>query len=207
MAKNLNKVDEDIDQDVVKEFGGPIGVTCLMIMFPILMCYFSICLYDHDAQIKVPDLIFWSNGLPKLKPTILSAKLYLGFVMLQAFTAVTMPGIKVKGFPVQSLDGKQLSYLCNGISTWYFDLVLLFLLHKFDVLPITIWVENLRQIQSVSMVFSIAVTFLTYFWTICFGKAHRMSGNFAYDLFMGAPLHPRIGNLDFKMWSEIRIPW
>jgi delta24(24(1))-sterol reductase len=34
-----------------------------------------------------------------------------------------------------------------------------------------------------------------------------MSGNFFYDLFMGAPLNPRIFGIDLKMWVEIRIPW
>lgn len=24
---------------------------------------------------------------------------------------------------------------------------------------------------------------------------------------MGAPLNPRVGSLDLKMWSEIRVPW
>lgn len=35
-----------------------------------------------------------------------------------------------------------------------------------------------------------------------------MTGNFIYDVFMGAPLNPRIGKyLDLKMYFEVRIPW
>jgi len=34
-----------------------------------------------------------------------------------------------------------------------------------------------------------------------------MSGNFIYDVFMGAALNPRIGPVDLKMWAEVRIPW
>ena len=35
----------------------------------------------------------------------------------------------------------------------------------------------------------------------------RMSGNFIYDVFMGAALNPRIRPVDLKMWAEVRIPW
>ena len=34
-----------------------------------------------------------------------------------------------------------------------------------------------------------------------------MSGNVIYDYFAGAMLNPRIGNIDIKMWAEVRIPW
>jgi len=34
-----------------------------------------------------------------------------------------------------------------------------------------------------------------------------MSGNVIYDYFAGAVLNPRIGNIDIKMWCEVRIPW
>ena len=34
-----------------------------------------------------------------------------------------------------------------------------------------------------------------------------MTGSFIYDFFMGAELHPRIGLLDLKMFSEVRLPW
>ena len=206
-TKAIKRVDEEIDEEVVMEFGGPIGVTMMMIFFPILMCYLYICLCDHKAQISMPDYEFWMTGLPSLRPTKYAAQLYIGFVIFQAFTAAFLPGIEVKGFPVPSLDGKQLVYLCNGISSWYLDLAVLFLLHVFNILPLTVWIDNIGPIQSVAIIFAILVTLFTFIWTVTIGSPHRMSGNFVYDLFMGAPLNPRIGNVDLKMWSEIRIPW
>eukprot|EP01097_Dermamoeba_algensis_P003633 TRINITY_DN2502_c0_g1_i1.p1 TRINITY_DN2502_c0_g1~~TRINITY_DN2502_c0_g1_i1.p1 ORF type:complete len:284 (+),score=69.69 TRINITY_DN2502_c0_g1_i1:37-852(+) len=34
-----------------------------------------------------------------------------------------------------------------------------------------------------------------------------MTGIFIYDFFMGAPLNPRIGSLDLKMFAEARLSW
>lgn len=37
------------------EFGGPVGVTAMMIGFPILMYYLWICLWFYDGQIVYPS--------------------------------------------------------------------------------------------------------------------------------------------------------
>ena len=38
------------------------------------------------------------------------------------------------------------------------------------------------------------------------GDYHRMTGNHIYDMFMGAPLNPRIGKyLDLKMFSKLEF--
>lgn len=39
------------------EFGGPWGVTAMMIGFPILMYYLWICLWFHDGQLVVPTSV------------------------------------------------------------------------------------------------------------------------------------------------------
>lgn len=51
------------------------------------------------------------------------------------------------------------------------------------------------------------MTTLVYICSMINGTQHRMSGNFFYDYFMGAPLNPRIGPVDLKMWAETRVPW
>ena len=40
-------------------------------------------------------------------------------------------------------------------------------------------------------------------------QTHRVTGNVAYDYFMGAILNPRLFNdrLDLKMWAETRVSW
>jgi|EP00970_Alexandrium_tamarense_P008905 delta24(24(1))-sterol reductase len=197
-----------VDSKIVYEFGGPTGVSLLMIGFPYLMCYLYICLAVFNGHLQNPlESTFWRRGIPFIIPTKRAAAIYLTFNVLQYVTAATMPGIKVLGLPVPSLGGKQLEYLCNGVATWYVDLVLVAVLHITCVFPITTVVDDVGNIMTVAMLWGIVVTLATYIVGHVKGNTHRMSGSITYDIFMGAILNPRIGNVDLKMWSEIRIPW
>ncbi len=62
-------------------------------------------------------------------------------------------------------------------------------------------------LMSTAVMFALVVTIVQYVISTSNGTAHRMSGNVIYDIFMGAPLNPRLGPLDLKMFSEIRVPW
>lgn len=61
--------------------------------------------------------------------------------------------------------------------------------------------------MTVAMIVGFGVSFGMYFLTVATGNEIRMSGNFIYDVFMGACLNPRLGPIDLKMWLEVRIPW
>jgi len=212
ISKSSIKIDtqKDIARDtaIIYEFGGPVGVALLMIGFPVLMSYLFICLGSHAGHLKNPfDMEFWSDGLRTIFPSWRAIKIYLGFNAFQYVTAASLPGVKVLGLPVPSLGGKQLEYLCNGVATWYVDLILIFVLHEGGYFPITSVVDEIGPIMSVAMIWGVIVTLATYVVGVVSGKTHRMSGSILYDIFMGAVLNPRIGNVDLKMWSEIRIPW
>jgi delta24(24(1))-sterol reductase len=202
------KKDVACDSKVIYEFGGPWGVSALMIGFPLLMAYLYICLAAHNGQLQDPmRWEFWERGVPTILPTPRATAIYMSFTIFQYITAATMPGIKVMGLPVPSLGGKQLEYLCNGVASWYVDLVLVAALHISGWFPITSVVDEIGPIMSVAMIWGFLVTIGTYVVGCVFGRTHRMSGSLPYDIFMGAVLNPRIGNVDLKMWSEIRIPW
>lgn len=196
------------DKKVIYEFGGPLGVSALMVCFPILMAYLYICLAICSGKLQNPlSLDFWKIGVPIIMPTQRAWVIYLSFNVFQWITASKLPGIKVMGLPVPSLGGQQLEYLCNGISSWYVDLVLVAFLHISGWFPITTVIDEIGPLLSVAMLWAIIVTIGTYIVGRVFGRCHRMSGSVPYDIFMGAVLNPRIGNVDLKMWSEIRIPW
>eukprot|EP00579_Thalassiosira_antarctica_P026020 CAMPEP_0202014634 /NCGR_PEP_ID=MMETSP0905-20130828/29711_1 /ASSEMBLY_ACC=CAM_ASM_000554 /TAXON_ID=420261 /ORGANISM="Thalassiosira antarctica, Strain CCMP982" /LENGTH=458 /DNA_ID=CAMNT_0048574599 /DNA_START=111 /DNA_END=1484 /DNA_ORIENTATION=+ len=196
------------DSKIIYEFGGPVGVSALMVGFPILMSYLFICLAVNHGRLQNPlQWEFWVQGVPTIIPTQRAIVIYLSFNVFQYITAATMPGIRVLGLPVPSLGGKQLEYLCNGVATWYLDLVLVTFLHTSGWFPITTVVDEIGPIMCVAMIWGIIVTIGTFVVGCLFGRTHRMSGSVPYDLFMGAVLNPRIGNVDLKMWSEIRIPW
>eukprot|EP00550_Attheya_septentrionalis_P008653 CAMPEP_0198294298 /NCGR_PEP_ID=MMETSP1449-20131203/21658_1 /TAXON_ID=420275 /ORGANISM="Attheya septentrionalis, Strain CCMP2084" /LENGTH=506 /DNA_ID=CAMNT_0043994207 /DNA_START=253 /DNA_END=1773 /DNA_ORIENTATION=- len=207
LAPKHSQSDEDLDSKVMYEFGGPWGVTALMLLMPLLMFYFLGCLEFHGGKLVVPSPAFWEQTWEFCRPNRHAAVLYMGFNVVQAFTAMTLPGVVVKGLPVPSLQGKQLDYLCNGVATWYFDIVILCVLHYTGILRLTEIMDNIGPIMTVAILWGIFVTVAIYVWGIVTKTTHRMSGNTFYDLFMGAILNPRIGNLDLKIWSEIRIPW
>jgi delta24(24(1))-sterol reductase len=202
------KIDRQCDSKVFYEFGGPIGVSMLMLISPLLMYYFYFCLKLNHGHLHNPfSKDFWINGMTTIIPNQRAFTIYLGFNFFQLITATIMPGIKVYGLPVPSLGGKRLEYLCNGLSTWYVDLILVAILHQCGWFSITAIVDEIGPIMSVAIITGIIVTILTYVIGYTTGNTHRMTGSILYDLFMGAMLNPRIGNVDMKMWSEIRIPW
>lgn len=208
--------DEKVDKEVVWEFGGPIGVTFMMIFFPLLMFYLFICLHIYHGKLQFPDSIegipmffssFYKLAVLHASPTLYAAKIYILFFLWQALLAYVMPGVKAKGFPIPSECNRQLEYLCNGVSSFYLTLVAAALIHYYDIWRLTEIVDNFGPIMTVAIIVGNVLSWITYVVTILFGKPHRMSGNVLYDMFMGAPLNPRIGRLDLKMFVEIRIPW
>lgn len=128
----------------------------------------------------------------------------MAFELLLAFIA---PGFEQKGLPVPSLNYECLTYYCNALSSFYMTLITAAVLHMTHVFRITEIMNNFGSMMTVAILWGWAASFATYWITIWKGQQMRMSGNFFYDFWMGAPLNPRIGYVDLKMWAEVRIPW
>lgn len=118
-----------------------------------------------------------------------------------------MPGFMQEGLPVPSLGYKTLMYKCNALTSLYATMVTAAGLHYFHIFRLTEIIDNYGHIMTVAMIYGFAISFGVYFITVATGNQIRMSGNFFYDVFMGACLNPRIGSIDLKMWAEVRIPW
>ena len=58
-----------------------------------------------------------------------------------------------------------------------------------------------------SVIWGDAVSVLLWGGALLTKKAEQPTGKPFYDIFMGVVLNPRIGSLDVKMWSELRMPW
>lgn len=62
--------------------------------------------------------------------------------------------------------------------------------------------------MSVSIISGFVTSVVVFAHALITGSEHKMTGNWIYDFFMGAPLNPRIGKwLDLKMYAEVRVPW
>lgn len=140
-------------------------------------------------------------------PNSYAWKVYSGLIGYQLLLAWVMPGYKQEGLPVPSLGYKTLMYNCNALYCIYATYITAIVLHTTHTFRLTEIIDNYGHIMTVAMIWGFAVSFGTYFFTVARGQQIRMSGSFAYDVFMGAALNPRLGSVDLKMWAEVRIPW
>ena len=217
------------------EFGGPWGVFAIMTGFPVLMYYLWTCLWFYDGRLVYPHSLaeakplfleiwghiktvcfefstppsrFLTPHIQDASPNWYAWKVYTGFMVHQLLLAHFMPwGYQQEGLPVPSLGYKTLMYNCNALVCVYTTLLTAAGLHYFDIFRLTGIIDNFGHLMTVAMFWGWSVSFFMYFATIVAGEPIRMSGNFIYDVFMGACLNPRIGKVDLKMWAEVRIPW
>ncbi|KAK7012870.1 ergosterol biosynthesis ERG4/ERG24 [Favolaschia claudopus] len=210
------EIDRRLDQHDKYEFGGPFGVTCIMLGFPALMYYLWICLWFYDGQLVYPKSFadvnlflaeMWAHVCEGASPSLYAWKVYGGNIIFQLFLAWVMPGYRQEGLPVPSLNYKTLIYNCNALYSLYATMITAAVLHCTNIFRLTEILDNFGHLMSVAMICGFATSFGVYFWAIATGSQIRMSGNFIYDVFMGAILNPRIGPIDLKMWAEVRIPW
>ncbi|KAK6464288.1 ergosterol biosynthesis ERG4/ERG24 [Scheffersomyces coipomensis] len=205
-------------EDIEWEFGGPAGAVGMMVGFPLLMWYMWISAQFNDGYPAWPEVdqtwgdflaqlwdYFTSYGLPSFKVWLF----FTSFILIQAVFYLTLPGVWTKGQPLTHLDNKQLPYFCNAIWSFYTSIVLSLVLHFTGLLRLTLLIDNFGPIMTTAIFYGISLSIILYLVCIYVtGDYHRMTGNPIYDIFMGAPLNPRIGKyLDLKMFFEVRIPW
>lgn len=199
------------------EFGGPAGALGMMLGFPLLMWYMWILAQFYGGVPAWPtEGQLWSNFGGDLwdifckygVPTVGNVMAFVTFFLVQMVFYVTLPGVWTKGQPLAHLNDKQLPYYCNAIWSFYTLIVLSVALHVTGVFPITYWLDNFGGIMTTAIWLGMFLSVVLYIYCLRTGDYHRMTGNHIYDLFLGAPLNPRVGRyLDLKMFFEVRIPW
>ncbi|KAJ1028770.1 hypothetical protein NDA16_001935 [Ustilago loliicola] len=216
ISEQGRQTDKKLDEHDDWEFGGPWGVTAMMTLSPLLMYYLWICLWFYDGKLVIPNSVhdIWpflqrmgAHVRDDAFPTKRAFAGYGGLMVFQFLLAAVMPGYMQEGLPVPSLGYKTLMYKCNALSSFYVTLVTCAVLHTTGLYRLTTIIEHFGEYMTVSMIAGYAVSAATYYHAVFTNTTHRLSGNFAYDFFMGAALNPRIGSVDLKMWAEVRIPW
>ncbi|GMM57211.1 hypothetical protein DAKH74_038270 [Maudiozyma humilis] len=201
------------------EFGGPLGCAFNMLFFPVLMYYMWLSAEFYDGKPAWPDSgagESWSHFIGTLYnlclthavPSAYSWTVFLTFWAFQIVFYYTLPGVWTKGQPLTHLKGKQLPYFCNAMWSLYVSTALVLALHFSGVFKLYTVIELFGEIMTCAVVSGFAFSIGLYLWTLYVsGDYHRMTGNHIYDMFMGAPLNPRWGILDLKMFFEVRLPW
>ena len=211
MAKSSTNVnDKGKPPKEEMEFGGTFGALFIMLCSHVILFYVCISLKLYNGELFAP----WNNIdkhvmfiSEKMWPTSETWMVYLSFVAIETLFAWLLPGFKVEGLPVPSLNGQKLLYNCNGYIGWWLSQILLIALHYMGIFPIDWISQNLGKLVTTVVIFADVVAVVVYVMSLILGLSIRMSGSHIYDFFMGASLNPRIGSLDIKMWAETRVSW
>ena len=199
------------------EFGGRLGVSCVMVGFPLLMYYMWIGATFYDGKFPQPtegqSLSEFMAHLGHLVyveafPSIKAWTIYWVFLIFEAICYLYLPGVEVSGRPLPHMGGKQLDYYCSAMWSFYTSIGLGLILHFTGLFKLYTIMDEFGPIMSVAIISGIVVSVIAYVSALARGAQHRMTGFTIYDFFMGAELNPRMfGILDFKMFFEVRIPW
>lgn len=199
------------------EFGGSLGVSVMMITFPLLMYYLWIGATYYDGHLPWPASDQSSSDFLKQLsdlayegafPNAKAWAIYWGFLVFEAACYLYLPGITVQGKPLPHEGNRRLDYYCSGIWSFYTTVAVVAALHLSNVFPLYTILDEFGPIMSVAIITGFGISLVAYFSALYRGAQIRMTGRPIYDFFVGAELNPRmLGRLDLKMFSEVRIPW
>lgn len=199
------------------EFGGPWGVSAMMLGFPLLMYYMWIGAAYYNGKLPAPtpeqSVINFVKHLGHLVsshawPSLKAWLYYWTFLIFQAICYCVLPGVWSYGKPLPHENQRKLKYYCSGVWSLYATISAMTILHCTDIFPLYKLLDEFGPLMSVAVLSGFGVAILAYFSAIARSVQHRMSGNVVYDFFMGAELNPRIlGLLDLKMFFMLRLPW
>jgi delta24(24(1))-sterol reductase len=208
--------DSKVDHTGHFEFGGPWGTVAMMTGFPLLMYYMWIGATFYDGHFPVPhssqSLAEFLKYLANLVyihafPNSKAWTIYWTFFIVQALGYSFLPGVTSIGKPLDHEGGKQMKYHCSAVWAFYSTIIALATLHVTNVFPLYNILHEFGPLLSVAILSGFLVATVAYISALLRGAEHRMTGYLFYDYFMGAELNPRIGNLDFKMFFMVRMPW
>ncbi|KAI0997676.1 Delta(24(24(1)))-sterol reductase [Podosphaera aphanis] len=209
--------DSKVDLSGHFDFGGSVGVTIMMIGFPLLMYYMWIGAEFYDGKFPTrisgqSSLEFYEH-LAKLSyehafPDLCAWGIFWSFLIFEVACYCLLPGVFAHGKPLEHEGGTQLKYYCSGMWSFYSTIIISSLLHYSGLFKLYTLIDEFGPIMSVAICSGFLISIIAYISALLRGAQHRTTGSVMYDFFMGAELNPRMfGILDFKMFFEVRLPW
>jgi delta24(24(1))-sterol reductase len=205
------------DKHGLSEFGGALGMSAMMTLFPALMYYMWIGATFYDGKFPKPaegqsysDFFahMWDLVKTEAYPTNRAWQIYWFFGLVQMAFYMLMPGVYRKGKALPHLGGKQLDYYCSAMWSFYTSVVLALVLHFTGIFKLYTLIDQFGHIMSVAILSGFLCSIIAYVSARVRGATVRMTDNVIVDFFLGSELNPRLfGILDFKMFLEVRIPW
>jgi delta24(24(1))-sterol reductase len=145
--------------------------------------------------------------IEKATPNTLSVGMYFGISFGQLIYSATLPGPTVLGFPIPQEDNRRRAYKCNGLAGWYLTLAISIAAHWTGLFDLKVLYRNSGAMLTTAILFADLVAVIMYLECIRTRRSDGTLQNFPHDFVMGQYLNPRIGNVDLKMWAEIRVSW
>ena len=119
-------------------------------------------------------------------PSVKAWTIYWTFLAFEAACYLYLPGVYAKGKPLQHEGGKQLTYYCSSLWSFYVTIAMAGLLHYTDLFKLYTLLDEFGPLMSVAIISGFVISFVAYVSAISRGVEHRMTGHVLYDHFMGA---------------------
>ncbi|XP_036058568.1 delta(14)-sterol reductase TM7SF2 isoform X1 [Onychomys torridus] len=184
------------------EFGGPLGVTAMMVLLPATMFHLLLAARSGPARLLGPPAY-----LPGLEELWSPWALLLLFMWLGLQVALYLLPARKVAEGMELKDKSRLRYPINGFQA----LVLTALLVGLGVsagLPLGALPEMLLPLAFATTLTSFSLSLLLYAKALAAPVSALApggnSGNSVYDFFLGRELNPRLGSFDFKYFCELR---
>ncbi len=187
-----------------------------MIAFPIIFCWLCyVCIHNYNGSLQLTaqafsaafasgDLLtFVRSSIPGI--TFQGVCLYYGWIAVQALFYLVVPG--PTGYGQMSPGGHVLPYNCNGLNCWIISHVVLVSGVLGGYFSGTLLFDNLGSFFCLANITGLGLSAFAYVKAIYFpsnAEDRRFSGSVVYDFFMGIEHHPRLGDLDFKLFFNGR---
>ena len=174
------------------EFGGALGMSAMMIGFPLLMYYMWIGAIFYDGKFPKPaegqssQQFFehmWFLVKTEAFPNNRAWRIYWFFGLVQMAFYMLMPGVYRKGKSLPHLGGKQLDYYCSAMFSFYSSIVIMLALHFTGVFKLYSLIDEFGHIMSVAIISGFLCSIIAYVSARIRGATVRMTGSFIVDFF------------------------
>jgi delta24(24(1))-sterol reductase len=168
------------------DFGGPLGVSAMMVGFPLLMLYMFIGAHTYGGKLPLPQPkqnylqflgslagILYEEAFPSARAWLI----YGSFFFLECAAYVYLPGIMVRGKPLPHENGTMLNYYCSGVAALYSTLAGLAVLQFTGLFPLAQIVDEFGPLLSVSIISGFLGAIILFVSAKVRRAEHEMSGN------------------------------